>query len=332
MNIDLLSAKKGIRFISISNDIGLDVILCSYGASIYSIKMDLESMILSPKDFNLFYHDGKYYGKTVGRIAGRVPDGKLEVNGKTYQLEQNENTNCLHGGTHSISFRNWGYQVETYKEYIEVTFYLTTRKGEAGFNGKAKYNVRYRIPAKRNCLEIYYDAVCKEDTYFAMTNHAYFNLGMAKTILDHKLCIKANEVSTMDPNNFCINGYKPVNNTPFDFKNPKLIRKDIADEELHNIKWLNGYDHRFHFMELPISEAKVSLAGELYRMNIYTDFDAVQVYTDGFSNNDELLDDEYDAIHRGVALECSNQYPEFVKKGEHYKHFIRYNFWRKTDE
>ena len=145
MNIESLYGKHGTEFISITNNVGLEVILSNYGASIYQLKLDLEDMVLTPKSFETFFHNTKYYGLTIGRIAGRVKNGLLTVNDKTYQLEQNEGSNCLHGGYHSIAFRKWRTQVITHKEYIIVKFYLTTKKGEGGFNGKCEYIVSYKI-------------------------------------------------------------------------------------------------------------------------------------------------------------------------------------------
>ena len=332
MNIEILKAKKGVRFVSLANDAGMEIVLCSFGASIYSLKMDLEQMVVTPKEFPTFFQSGKYYGMTIGRIAGRIPNGILKVNDKEYHLEQNEGLNCLHGGFHSISRKNWGLQIQTTKNYALISFYLTTKKGEAGFNGKADYVVTYRVYNNENIFEINYEAKCKEDTYFALTNHSYFNLGNDKNILNHKLRIKANEVSTFNFEDFTINGYKPVAGTIFDFREGKVLRKDIENIELHNVKWLNGYDHRFHLYPVENAEANISLQNGNYYLNIYTDFDAVHLYTGGFTEHDLLLDDDYDDIYKGMALECSNLSPEFVKKGEIYQHRIKYQFRRKTDE
>lgn len=332
MNVETLYGKHGVEFISVSNDVGLEVVLSNYGASIYELKLDLEDMILTPKSFEAFFHNSKYYGLTVGRIAGRVKNGLLKIGEQTYQLEQNEGTNCLHSGFHSICYKKWRTQVVTTKEYIIVRFYLTTKKGEGGFNGKCEYIVTYKIYAEDNVLLVTYDGCCKEDTYFALTNHAYFNLGDDKDILNHHLRIKANEVSTFDVEDFCINGYIPVENTIYDFREAKLIKKDIKAEELHNIKWLNGYDHRFHLDELPRTEANISLSNGNYKLDVYTDYDSVHVYTGGFTDHDVLINDDLDDVYKGVTLECSSLAPEFTKKKEHNIHHVKYVFRRKSDE
>ena len=332
MNIESLYGKKGVEFINITNDVGLEVTLSNFGASIYQIKLDLEEMTLTPKYFDTFFHNTKYYGLTVGRIAGRMKNGILKVGDKQYQLEQNEGTNCLHGGVHSIAFKKWRTEIKTYKEYIIVKFHLTTKKGEAGFNGKCEYVVAYRIHADSNIIDVRYDAVCKEDTLFALTNHTYFNLGHEKTILDHHLRIKANEVSTLDEEDFTITGYKPVDDTIFDFREAKLLKKTMNDPELHSTKWLNGYDHRFHLAPVEEAEANISLASGFYKLDIYTNFDSVHVYTNGFTNHDLLISDDYDDVYRGIALECSSLAPEFTPAKQHYVHHVKYVFRRKSDE
>lgn len=331
MNVDMLSAKHGIRFITVTNDVGMEITLCSFGASIYQLKMDLENMVLTPKNFDLYFNNTTYYGMSVGRIAGRVPNGQLVINDKTYQLEQNERTNCLHGGFKGISFRNWRTQIETLKGGTIVSFYLTTKKGDAGFNGKAEYKISYKIYKEENKFEIIYDSYCNEDTYFALTNHTYFNLGHDKDILNHKLKIKANKVSTMSDEDFSINGFIDVDDV-HDFREGKLIKKDIKDPSLYT-KFLKGYDHRYVFSEVDDNEPQIYLSNGNYRLSITTDFDSVHVYTDGFgSPNDEFIEEDYNGPFRGVALEVSSSTPEFKHKKEHYIHHVKYSFKRKSDE
>lgn len=332
MNIDIFKAKHGVKFITISNDAGLEVVLSTFGASIYNVKLDMEPMIITPRYFDIFYHSPKYYGKTVGRIAGRLKSGVYKVGDKEYHVEQNEGSNCLHGGKAGISEKNWLLQIKRFKEGIAVTFHLTTKKGEGGFNGKVEYRVTYSIAKDENNINVKYYAKCSEDTCFNLTNHTYWNLANQKDILLHRLQIKSSNVSTFDPDDFTITGTRDVTNTVFDFRNAKLIKSDLKDSELHTLKWLNGYDHRFLFDPVDDNESQVSLDCGNYKLNIYTDFNAVHVYTSGFTSHDELINEDYDDIYRGIALECSNFYPEEVKARTPYSHFVKYKFRRKSDE
>ena len=40
-----------------------------------------------------------YWGQTIGRYANRIAGGKFTLDGKAYQLTQNDKANSLHGGT-----------------------------------------------------------------------------------------------------------------------------------------------------------------------------------------------------------------------------------------
>ena len=309
-----------IEFITLKNNKGLEVILSNFGASFYRIIYKGEDMILTPRDESVFLDNSRYYGLTIGRIAGRVKNGLLVIDDKTYKLEQNEGTNSLHGGINTIAHKYWDYEVNKGEEYSSVLFVINTANGEAGYNGNCLYKVEYRLYHENNIIELRYDALCDQTTLFNMTNHVYFNLGYQKNILNHELEIKADEVSTFD-DDFAISGYKSVSGTIFDFNNMKRIGKDIDDKELH-IEHLNGYDHRFHLVD-PINKPIV-LRNDKYQLEIYTDFDGVHVYTSGFTDHDILINGRKEALYNGVALECHNIYPERVEKNTHYQHFIKY--------
>lgn len=319
MKIETVYSKDSIKFVSITNDTGLEVTLSNYGASIYRIRLDDSDMVLTPKSYETFFHNGKYYGLTIGRIAGRVRNSLLKINDKMYQLEQNEGSNCLHGGYHSIAFKSWDMDIVN-DDSVVVKFTLNTSDKEAGFNGNCKYTVSYKIYRDSNIIEVSYDAVCDEDTYINLTNHSYFNLGNEKDVLNHRLLINANEVSMLNEKDFCIDGYKSVDNSIHDFRKWKYIKDDINDISLHNSKWLNGYDHRYHLT------GNIVLESKRYRLDISTDFDAVHVYTGGFTDADELINGSRDDVYKGVTMECTSLYPEYKKKGEHYVHHVRYSF------
>src|SRR5215212_10168698 len=56
-------------------------------------------------DVTLGYDDARSYvehpnfwGQTIGRYANRIAGGRFTLDGKTYQLPQNDKANSLHGG------------------------------------------------------------------------------------------------------------------------------------------------------------------------------------------------------------------------------------------
>ena len=47
------------------------------------------------------------YGATIGRFANRIGEGRFVLNGKTYQIGQNEKGNALHGGFAGFHKKIW---------------------------------------------------------------------------------------------------------------------------------------------------------------------------------------------------------------------------------
>ena len=50
------------------------------------------------------------FGAAIGRYANRINQGKFTLDGKEYQLPQNNFGHCLHGGT-DMGTRGWQYRV-----------------------------------------------------------------------------------------------------------------------------------------------------------------------------------------------------------------------------
>jgi aldose 1-epimerase len=76
-----------------------------------------------------------YFGVTIGRVAGRIAKGLMTINGLQYQLDINNNNNCLHGGYKGYSHRIWTVQVIEREQEVEVIFSLDSMDKEGGFPG-----------------------------------------------------------------------------------------------------------------------------------------------------------------------------------------------------
>ena len=99
----LTSCGSKVSFFTIKNNKDIEITFCNRGASIYSIKYKDQFVTYHPKNQSDFLTDNFYYGRALGRVAGRIKDGKINVSDKDYQLEVNETGgakhNTLHGGT-----------------------------------------------------------------------------------------------------------------------------------------------------------------------------------------------------------------------------------------
>lgn len=53
-----------------------------------------------------------YFGATLGPVAGRITNGQFSLDGKQFQLIQNEGSNHRHGGKFNFSKKLWDVSVE----------------------------------------------------------------------------------------------------------------------------------------------------------------------------------------------------------------------------
>ncbi|MBR5388362.1 MAG: galactose mutarotase, partial [Clostridia bacterium] len=152
---------------------------------------------------------------------------------------------------------------------------------EEGFPGNLNVKVEFSVNA--DGIEISYTAKSDKDTVINLTNHTYFNLaGKAESIENHCLTLFADGFTPIDSGLIPTGEIKGVKGTPFDFRKPKLIGKDINAEDAQLIR-AGGYDHNF-----VINGAGYRKFAEVYceasgvKMECFTDMPGVQFYSGNF--------------------------------------------------
>ena len=100
------------------------VTCCSFGATLLSVKnrtnagYKFEEITLNRSNLEDLFDNSKNhkYGATCGRVAGRISNGYFTLkdvpggwfsDNRTFYLEKNDGTNCLHGGSNGFHRRNW---------------------------------------------------------------------------------------------------------------------------------------------------------------------------------------------------------------------------------
>ena len=138
-----------------------------------------------------------------------------------------------------------------------------------------------------NELIIEYMATTNKKTVISLTNHGYFSLaGTANPTpgIDDIICeINADYYLPIDETKIPTGEIRFVKDTPFDFKTPKAIGKDInADNE--QIKIAGGYDHCYVLNKK--EEGELSFSARIKdpvsgrTMEVYTTEPGMQLYTD----------------------------------------------------
>ena len=266
--------------------------LIAYGTDVVCGFMEPEVYIQNPG----------YLGAVVGRVANRIKDARLYIDGECYELTKNEPHACLHGGV-GFAHRNW--TVSEYKEN-SITLTYTSPDGEDGFPGEVMTSVTYTV--ENGGLMIDYTATSNKKTAIALTNHAYFNLNGFADASAHELKIYADEYTEVDENLIPTGKHPHVEGTPFDFREKRKISDGF-------MAGLSGYDHNFvlspevyeNFGGRALGLAAVLEANKL-RMYAYTDQPGIQIYTANHFGKGPLFKGNVNSVkHGAVCLEMQTE-------------------------
>ena len=236
----------------------------------------------SPADY---IKDNSYQGATIGRVANRIENAEFVMDGKTYSLTENDNGNCLHGGS-GFSYKIWDVIDHTEDS---ITLSYVSPDGEENYPGTLTVNVRYKL-SQDNALSIAYRATTDKKTIVNMTNHVYFNLGgyASGKILDHVMWMDCDTFLPTDADLIPTGEFRSVVGTPFDFTAEKTIGKDF-DLSYEPMAFAGGYDHcmTFRAVEDNWAEPKIKVRDPKSNreMVVYTDAPCVQFYSANFMKN-----------------------------------------------
>ena len=303
---------KKTELLTLTNQKGMEVCLTNYGGRVVSICVPDKNN--KPTDVVLGYdniaqyadtlHSPSDYGSSVGRYANRIKDSKLIIDGKSYQLKVNDNSNCLHGGGNS-GWMNQVYDIKA-KTDSSVVFVIKAKEGENGFPGTVEATATYTV-RNNNSLDIVFEATTDKKTVINMTNHCYFNLNgdLSKDGFDQIMYINADKFTPSDKYYIPTGEIKDVTGTPMDFRKAAVIGKKI-DMTYDQIKNATGYDHNWCLNTYQHGKGNdQAIAASLYspktgiKLLVYTNEPGLQVYTGNF---------------QGTGITCKHgiKYPKHV--------------------
>lgn len=270
------------------NNVGNEVAITNYGGAIVAIMVPdkdgkLANVIQGYDCIQDYINSPEPHLSTlVGRYGNRICKGKFQLHGKEYQLAVNDGQNSLHGGPTGFHARVW--EAQKMSDNTLALNYVSAY-GEEGFSGEVKVTVVYTFN-NDNELIIDYLASTNKQTIINLTSHGFFSLtGIANptpTIEDLICEINADYYLPIDETCIPTGEIRFVKETPFDFRTPKAVGKDIeADNE--QIKNGAGYDHCYVLNKK--EEGELSFAARVTEpksgrtMEVYTTEPGVQLYT-----------------------------------------------------
>ena len=323
----------------LENKNGVKAYLTDYGAALVRLLVpdknnELRDVVLGYDDTAGYEQGDVFFGATVGRNANRVGGAHVEIAGKVYKLEKNDNDNNLHSGTHYYNKRLWDV-VEQADDH--VAFVLHSPDGDQGYPGAFDMHVTYTLDDS-NELTIHYVAVPDQDTVINMTNHSYFNLNghASGTVLGHKVTVIADSFTPADAYSIPTGEIRSVEGTPMDFRSGRVLGDDI-DTDYEPLRFGSGYDHNWVLKNEGRFDKVAEVASEESGivMEVYTDLPGVQIYTANFVDGEPGKDGASYIKRSAVCLE-TQYFPDAVhhenfpqplcRKGEKYDTRTAYRF------
>jgi aldose 1-epimerase len=274
---------------TLKNAAGMEVKITNYGGTITHWTAPdkagkYENVVLGFDSLAGYLTPPPYFGAIIGRYGNRIANGKFKLEGKTYQLAQNNNGNHLHGGLKGFDKVFWNAEAIEGKEPALKLTYLS-KDGEEGYPGNLAITVTYTLQTD-NSLKMEYSATTDKATVVNLTNHAYFNLSAAKKdILDHEIMLNADKFLPVDKGLIPTGELRTVAGGVFDFTKPTVINKGINDMKDQQIKLGGGYDHAWILNK---KGNEMSLAATVIektsgrKMEVTTTEPAIQFYTGNF--------------------------------------------------
>ena len=281
---------------TLTNGNEMSVTLTNFGATIISINVpdkngNVADVIGGYDTLESYVEADGYQGAIIGRIGNRICKGKFTLDGVDYNMYINNGPNHLHGGKEGFDKKIW--QVLSIDESAEPSiklFYLS-KDGEENYPGNLAVTITYMLK-NDGSLSIRYEANTDKRTIINLTNHTYFNLGGYNSgkIYDHELWLDADTYLPTDNSLIPTGEIRKVDGTPFDFRTPKKIGRDI---HLHDNDLIiaGGYDHCLNFVggetTIPKLRAKAVHKNSGRTMEMYTNQPCVQFYSGNFLTNEK---------------------------------------------
>ena len=319
---------NGAAFLSIVNANNMKVILSSCGAGIEEISLDGVPMTMSEAGHENWANSSSFAGKTVGRIAGRIKNGKLKYNGNKYDLYHNENgKTCHHGGTRLFSYGNHPYTITIEEKQTIVEF--TIKDEDSKFPGKVETKVKYVIMNKENVVRFEYKTVSDVKTPINLTNHTYFSLG--ENSLDNlTMKLEAEEVAKYNKDLIQVKMRKLPKY--LNFNEEKSFKATWKARELKK-KRLLGIDHAYKRTICDDKSSALVLKSTKYQLDVLTSLPAIHLYSSNFINEGAVMNNgEVASIHNSLAIEpqyIAGDYESMTVLPEEPKEdYIEYRFKR----
>jgi aldose 1-epimerase len=330
------SGQQVDRF-TLQNGKGMTVRLITYGAIVTEIHVPDRSgknadVVLGFDNLRQYETESPYFGCIIGRVAFRTAGARFELDGKAYELTQNNGPHHMHGGKIGLSRVVWQAEpVEGPEPAVKLTY--TSPDGDQGYSGTLRVTALHTV-TQAGELRIDLSATTDKPTPVNMTHHGYFNLSGAGhgKVLDHVVWIDADRYSVMNKETLPTGELLPVEGTRLDFRKPMAIRArpNESGEPGYDLGYLHA---RPGGWLATIARASDPVSGRI--MEVATTDPALIFYTGNALGALKGKNGAEYGPHSGLCMEPgrlpdsvhhANFPPIILRPGEQYRHTLVYRF------
>ncbi|MCU5745238.1 galactose mutarotase [Staphylococcus sp. SQ8-PEA] len=300
MFADIEEQSNGLVLIKVNSDED-KIVFTNYGARIVSWKYDDNNIVLgNAVEADEFYQANPFkFGATVGRYGGRIENARFDLQGQCYQLEKNDGSHHLHGGSRALDTKYFDYEVKEEANRVKIIFTTQLKSEEDGYPGDIDVKVIHTYDMEHRWT-IEYKAVASATTLFNPLNHVYFNLNKDNNMINNHSIVsdqlsmyplnKSHMIASQAPLN--LSEVFEDNEIAFDsiFKSNHTIIKE-------QIQQFNGLDHPFI-----LDKGKMTVENKNFSLTVTSDMPNVVIYT---LNDSKVWKHDFNIYkpHSGFTLE-----------------------------
>ena len=344
-----------VELYTLTNTNGLIAKITNYGAILTELhlpdnKGELDDVLLGFDTLKDYFAANRhlYFGAVVGRVANRIEDARFSLDGQDYHLAANANPHHLHGGERGFDKVVWSAEPinSSQGQALKLTYF--SPDGEEGYPGNLTATAIYTL-TNDNELKLEMTATSDKPTPVNLVNHSYWNLAGhdRRNILGQYLTINADTYTPTDEEGIPTGAIASVRDTPYDFRQPRLIGEGINHLKNNNDLKHNdsgGYDLNY---VLNGESDEIKLAATLYEprssrlMELHTNQPGMQFFS---GNIGELATLGKGGVgyqnHQGLCLETQHfpnsvNQPNFpsviLRPNKTYRHVMVYKFATKQN-
>jgi aldose 1-epimerase len=338
---------KEVDLFTLTNKNGLYAKITNYGGIVTELHVPdrngkLDDIVLGYDNLHDYLKKTPYFGASVGRVGNRIANAQFQLDGKTYKLAANNPPHHLHGGVKGWDKVVWKSELVETPDGPALKLTYVSPDGEEGYPGTVHATVVYTL-TNDNEFRVVMSATTDKATPINMVHHSYWNLhgGTSGDVQDQVLTLYADKYTPgMPPGGKVV----AVAGTPFDFRKPKAIGKDLKAAGSAGMDAPPGYDNNFivngdpHLLR-PVAKVEDPKTGRV--LSVVADQPGVQLYTglflDGSTKGKGRVHTQYSAF----CLE-TQRFPNSInvpdwktevvlRPGQVYKHTMVHRFTTTPD-